>query len=143
MNEINTVILWYTNSLTQLYTVHFKFNDWWQFCLHKCAFTLDLLKNIIFVSLFYICDGCFSFNMLTALHLFGLNLMTNKSVRHWEQCKFKWNFLLKSTNTNKSKPIYHSAALFDNKSHFLASCLFSDNNLLLCDILSVTKFSPH
>ena len=37
------------------------------------------------------CDGYFSFRMLTVLLRFNLNIKTNKRAQHWEQWKTKWN----------------------------------------------------
>jgi hypothetical protein len=84
----------------------FKFNSCWKFYLHKYAITLVLLKIVLFVSLFCMYDVYLNFRMLTTLHHFNFNLMTNKSSQHrkvLDQMKF---FCFKSKTFNSSRRTY-------------------------------------
>jgi len=53
-------------------------------------------KNCIFVSLLYMYDGCFNFSMLTTLHYFNFNLMTNKCAQHRKMLE-QMNFFFASS----------------------------------------------
>jgi len=133
----------YINPLTKLNIIPFKFNACWKFYIHKYATTLVLLKIMLFVALLYMYDGYFNFSMITILHLFNFNLMTNKSAPNRKVLEHMKFFCLKSTTFNTRRRTYHSVALPDNKSYSQASCLCSDTKLLLCDTLSVSKFSAN
>ena len=69
-------------STDKIQTIPFKFNACWKIHLNKYTITLVVLKIKLFVSLLYMYESYFNFNMLTTFHHFNFNLMTNKSTKH-------------------------------------------------------------